>query len=470
MIKPTKKIYPVYFLIDLTIICLCFFISYTLKYNSPDGIFSSFNLPNVHNYFFIFLLWAFFVIIAFKRRNLYTTDRSLTVPKEIFRVGISIFYTGILMGTVIFFAQYKFFSRQVFLSSLLSLMVFLSLWRVAKRLVLRRLISRGYHNINVLVAGLGRVGKIVAEEIKKNPWSGLKIAAFLDDNVKENIDGIPVAGSLEDFPVAAKKYFIDEVIVTIPSEKKAVSDIIRQAKKMNLGIKVVPENFEEPLPILNISYLGVVPLLSYKERGHHKAEYALKRFFDLIVSSALLLILSPLFLVISIYIKLDSSGSVFYTQRRVGFKGKNFKFFKFRSMIADAEKLKVGLSDKNEVKDGIIFKMKEDPRVTRVGRFLRKYSIDELPQLINVFMGDMSLVGPRPPLADEVEQYSHIHMQRLSIRPGMTGLSQIKGRSNLTFRKWVKWDLWYINNWSFGLDLQILWRTIPSVLKGEGAY
>ena len=139
-------------------------------------------------------------------------------------------------------------------------------------------------------------------------------------------------------------------------------------------------------------------------------------------------------------------------------------------MVADADKRKAELAERNEVKDGVIFKIKEDPRVTKVGRFLRRYSFDELPQLINVLMGDMSLVGPRPPLADEVAKYSHVHMQRLSIRPGMTGLSQVRGRSELTFNRWVKWDLWYINNWSIGLDFQILWRTIPAVIKGEGAY
>jgi lipopolysaccharide/colanic/teichoic acid biosynthesis glycosyltransferase len=139
-------------------------------------------------------------------------------------------------------------------------------------------------------------------------------------------------------------------------------------------------------------------------------------------------------------------------------------------MVADADTQKAKLVEKNEVKDGVIFKIKQDPRVTKVGRFLRRHSLDELPQLVNVLMGDMSLVGPRPPLADEVAKYSHVHMQRLSIRPGMTGLSQVRGRSELTFTRWVKWDLWYINNWSIGLDLQILWRTIPAVIKGDGAY
>jgi len=143
--------------------------------------------------------------------------------------------------------------------------------------------------------------------------------------------------------------------------------------------------------------------------------------------------------------------------------------YKFRTMVNNADDLRRELDEMNEM-DGPVFKIKDDPRITQVGKFIRRYSLDELPQLFNVFKGDMSLVGPRPPLAGEVEQYSHIHMQRLAIRPGMTGLSQVKGRSDLTFKNWVKWDLWYISNWSFGFDLQILWWTLPAVLAGKGAY
>ncbi|MDD5016024.1 MAG: exopolysaccharide biosynthesis polyprenyl glycosylphosphotransferase, partial [Atribacterota bacterium] len=208
----------------------------------------------------------------------------------------------------------------------------------------------------------------------------------------------------------------------------------------------------------------------YKERKHHPAELFLKRSFDFVVSLFLLILLSPLFLIIAILIKIDSPGPVFYTQKRVGIKGNFFNLYKFRSMIEGAEELKAALLEKNEIKDGIIFKIKNDPRITKLGIFIRKNSLDELPQLVNVLKGNMSLVGPRPAMPEEVGKYNHFQMDRLSIRPGITGLSQIKGRSDLTFRKWVKWDLWYINNWSFMLDLKILWRTIPVVFKRKGAY
>jgi len=354
--------------------------------------------------------------------------------------------------------------------SFIMLCVFLSLWRASKRILLRRLIQEGFHNINVLMIGTTDIAKIIIEEIKRNPWWGFKVIGFLDDQAKEDINGISILGKLKDFIIITKRYFVDEVIIAMPSEKKVVSELIKQAKNMPLGIRVIPENLEEPEEAINITHLGIIPLITYKERKHHPAELFLKRSLDFVVSLFLLILLSPIFLIIAILIKIDSPGSVFYTQKRVGVKGKIFNLYKFRSMIEGAEELKATLLDKNEIKDGVIFKIKNDPRITKLGMFIRKNSLDELPQLVNVLKGNMSLVGPRPAMPDEVGKYNHFQMDRLSIRPGITGLSQIKGRSDLTFRKWIKWDLWYINNWSFMLDLKILWLTVPAVFNRKGAY
>lgn len=473
MIKTFQKIRPLYFFIDFVIITSIFYLSYIFKYNPPGSINSmltQIRLPDIKEYSFVFMLWLIFIATSFRKGSLYTTDRKLTIPTEVLKVLVSLFYTGILMSAVIFFAQYKFFSREIFLESFFLLCIFLSGWRVAKRLVLRKLIAYGFHNINILIVGAGKIAGVISEEIKRNPQWGFNVLGFLDDNGNGDINGFPILGKLKDCIEVIKRHFVDEIIVTIPSAREAVSELISQAKKMGLGLKVVPENFEEPLLSLDVAYLGVVPLLTYKERKHHPTEFALKRLLDFLAALVLLIILSPLFIIIAILIKLDSAGPVFYIQERVGFKGKRFRFYKFRSMIKDADKLKPKLLEKNEVKDGVIFKIKDDPRITRVGKFLRRHSLDELPQLCNALKGDMNLVGPRPPILDEVEKYNHTHMQRLSIRPGMTCLSQVKGRSDLTFRKWAKLDLWYINNWSFGLDFRILWWTMQVVLKGKGAY
>jgi lipopolysaccharide/colanic/teichoic acid biosynthesis glycosyltransferase len=197
---------------------------------------------------------------------------------------------------------------------------------------------------------------------------------------------------------------------------------------------------------------------------------ALKRFLDLFVSLAILFFLSPIFAIIGFLIKIDSTGPVFYAQKRMGERGRIFKFYKFRSMAINSEQIKSNLLAKNEVKDGIIFKIREDPRITTVGRILRRYSIDELPQLINVIKGEMSLVGPRPFPVDESNKIGYRHIPRLNIKPGVTGLAQIKGRSDLTFKQWMRWDNWYLNNWSLGFDIKILFWTIPAILKGRGAY
>jgi len=470
MIKLSRKTRPVYLLVDLLLMAISFFVPYILRYNAFDGTFTDIRLPYFTEYCFIFALWTVFIVIAFKNKRLYSTHRSLSITKELLQVLTRIFYTGIIVGSVIFFAKYKFFSRLVFFVSLVLLCTFLGGGRVIKRFVLRKLIREGFRNINILIVGAGQVSKIVLEEIKRLPHLGFRVVGFLDEREENFADDIPVLGKLLDFVAIAKKHFVDEVIITVSSEKTAVSELIRQAQKMRLGIRMVPEQLEEPLPILDVSHIGIIPLLTYKERKPHPSESIFKRLFDLVVSLILIVLLLPLFVIIAVLIKINSSGPVFFIQKRGGLKARIFNFYKFRSMVEDADKLKHQLLDKNEVKDGVIFKIKEDPRVTRVGKFLRKHSLDELPQLFNVLKGNMSLVGPRPALPDEIEEYDDSRIDRLSIKPGMTGLSQIRGRSDLSFSRWVKWDLWYVNNWSFGLDIKILLWTIPAVLKGKGAY
>ena len=201
-----------------------------------------------------------------------------------------------------------------------------------------------------------------------------------------------------------------------------------------------------------------------------KDNWKAKRAFDIMASAAILIMLSPLFLLVALLIRLDSKGPVFFYQNRVGKRGRLFKMYKFRSMYIDAEQRKATLMMQNEMAGGVLFKMKEDPRVTRVGRLIRKYSIDELPQLWNVLNGDMSLVGPRPPLPVEVEQYTPYQRRRLAVTPGITCIWQVSGRSEIPFQKQVELDLQYIANQSFWYDIALLVKTVPAVLKAHGAY
>jgi len=203
---------------------------------------------------------------------------------------------------------------------------------------------------------------------------------------------------------------------------------------------------------------------------NHKGNIQAKRIFDVAVSATALLVLSPIFLIVALLIRFDSKGAIFFSQNRIGKQGKEFRFWKFRSMYADAEQRKAALMKNNEMECGILFKMKNDPRITRVGRILRKYSIDELPQLWNVFIGDMSLVGPRPPLPTEVAKYTPYQRLRLEVTPGITCIWQVSGRSEIPFPQQVQMDLEYIKKQSFWYDMTLLFQTVPAVFKGHGAY
>ena len=463
MIKTLNKTKPVYMIVDLLCITASFWLPYIIRYNEIYH-------THLSEYGFIFLLELVLIFIFFKNKKLYSTDRGMTIPQELGRVIVNIIYVQIIICSVIFFSHYLFFSRFILLANIILLCGLLGGWRVIKRIILRKLIREGFRNINILIVGAGKTSELIVGEIKQRAYLGFNIVGFLDDTQTGNIYDKPVLGNLSDFVEVAKKYFVDEVIITMLPERKIIAELIEQMGKMQLGVMVAPEYFEGSLPVVDINRIGVVPVLTYNTRKPHPSEVISKRAFDFFVSLFLLVLLFPLLLIIAVLIKLTSAGPVFFSSRRVGMKGVNFNFYKFRSMVENAEELKDELLGQNEVQDKVMFKIKEDPRITKVGKFLRRYSLDELPQLFNVLIGNMSMVGPRPPLLGEVEKYGSNHIDRLSIKPGITGLSQIRGRSDLSFSRWVRWDIWYINNWSFALDLKILWGTIPAVLKGKGAY
>ncbi|KJB86202.1 hypothetical protein AZ66_20235, partial [Paenibacillus sp. E194] len=260
-----------------------------------------------------------------------------------------------------------------------------------------------------------------------------------------------------------------EIYITIPSEKNLINQLISSIRKYDVQIKIIPELFELVTSSISFDQAYDYPCIEIVKTPLRGLNLFLKRAADIIISLLGICIVSPLLLIVAIIIKFDSRGPVFIHQKRIGKNGAPFCMHKFRSMVNNAEELKEQLKKFNEA-DGPAFKMKNDPRITRVGRLIRKFSIDELPQLFNVLKGEMSLVGPRPPLPNEVECYDDFQWRRLDIRPGITGLWQVSGRSDITFDEWVKLDLYYIEKWSISLELKILIKTIPVVLKGEGAY
>ncbi len=467
MNRDRRLIIAMYFLIDVLVISASLYIPYCLRYNERL-IFAV--LPEWNNVFLLFLFWAAGLVLFLKSRGLYGTDRSVTIPQETVRVFVCVMFSSVLVGLMIFILQMKFFSRLVFIQSFLLLFFSLSAWRAAKRLLIRYRMVRGYYNQNVLIVGAGQAGIALVSEIESCPHLGLKVVGFFDNYKHGRIAGHPVLShTIAEFPHVLQKYFIDEIYITIPSERALVSQVIAACRQMQKTAHVLADNFTLPVYNLELQHVGIMPMIKYLGARQHGTDLYVKRMLDVCLAVIGLIVLAPIFLVIAIAIKADSPGPVFYVSKRCGKKGRMFHFYKFRSMIDGADTQKASLRDQSEV-TGPIFKMRDDPRITRVGRLLRRYSLDELPQLWNVLKGDMSLVGPRPPTPDEVEQYDIWQMRRLDVRPGITCLWQVRGRSNLSFYKWVKWDLWYIDNWSFALDMMILVWTIPAVFKRKGAY
>ena len=265
---------------------------------------------------------------------------------------------------------------------------------------------------------------------------------------------------------------VDEVLVALPMNKYGplVETIVRHCEEQGIIVRVRTEIFNLQVARSYLDDLQGVPVMTIQSGPTDGWALVIKRLIDIVGSAALLLALAPLFAIVMLLIRLDSPGPVFFAQERVGFNKRRFRMLKFRTMVDGSDRQQHMLEHLNEV-EGPVFKIKNDPRVTRVGGLLRRFSIDELPQLINVLRGDMSLVGPRPLPVRDVERIElQWHKRRFSIRPGITCLWQVNGRSNIGFDDWVRMDLDYIDKWSLGLDLLILMKTIPAVFKGPGAY
>lgn len=419
---------------------------------------------------YIFLLWIVVTILFLNAQNLYQTRREVQESIEIGLVIKSVFFSSLITIAAIYALKMHSFPRTVFMNTTMAMMILLSLWRVLKREFVEYLVSRGYNNFNVLIIGAGKVGMALAREIEKRPGLGIKIIGFLDDAKADDPahPEVKILGKISGFTEIAHREFIDKVFITIHQDSNVFLRLLEQAREMGVAVRVIPHGFDLTTGEFFKYNIGLIPILEYVDEGNSRRHFG-KRFFDFMISLISCLILLPFFVVIGLIIKCDSPGPILYKSRRYGRKGQIFPMYKFRSMVYDADKMLEQLRQRNEV-DGPIFKIREDPRITRVGRFLRRYSLDELPQFLNVLKGDMSLVGPRPLPLNQIEKEDLRQLRRLGIRPGITGLWQIRGRSDISFGRLVKWDIWYINNWSFWLDLNILFQTIPVVIKGKGAY
>jgi exopolysaccharide biosynthesis polyprenyl glycosylphosphotransferase len=327
----------------------------------------------------------------------------------------------------------------------------------------------GLETRNVLIVGAGRVAHALRNHIESLRHLGFRFKGFVALTEREAESGdADIIGDVRNCLQLARSLFVDEIFFSVPAEKKLVISVVEEARAMGIDVRVVPDLYDGLAWNAPVEYIGQFPTIPLHRRDLPIGVFLLKRALDATVSAIALLLLSPFMLVIALAIKFESGGPILYRAQRIGRKGRTFVCYKFRTMCSDADKLKEDLKHMNE-RDGILFKITNDPRVTRIGRFLRKYSLDELPQFYNVLRGDMSMVGPRPPMAAEVEQYDLAHLRRLDVLPGMTGLWQVEARQDPSFDSYISLDTAYVENWSLWLDMKILVRTVGVVLSGTGS-
>ena len=414
---------------------------------------------------FVFLLtYACLTVICNAAQNLYSEAaiRSARVARA--RVFKGFMVSSMMAIMIVFIAGEKAVPRLMVAStSLFSLAGVVFLRYVMERYNLKR-IERGIGNQHVLIIGSGEVGQAFRCYLQSHTHLGKTFCGFVDG---EAHPGPFCLGTPDDLPRILTENFIDEVYFTPSTSRDLVVRIALEARRQRIGVKVVPDLYGGLAIGAGMNYIGSVPVLELNRQPIPALGLFVKRIMDLFISIVTLAVTAPIMLLTAVAIRFDSPGPILYKAWRVGRKGRKFRCYKFRTMCVDADERKNGLMHMNE-RNGATFKITDDPRITRLGRFLRKYSIDELPQLFNVLKGDMCVVGPRPHPEDDFKRYDLEHFRRLDVTPGLTGLWQVTARHDPSFEKNVSLDLEYIENWNILLDLKILMMTVPVVFRGSG--
>ncbi len=459
---------------DALLINIAFAIAYWIRYDLQwlRAVDPAYVVPFTVYIPFALILTAV-LILAYRRQGLYNLRQGVSWFDELTGI-VNGTTTGIvIMVVLVFISRPTFYSRLIFFYAGALIVVLLSLSRLVKNIWLGHLRRRGIGVARAVIVGAGEVGRTVMRTMVAHPDLGYEIVGFVDDDPAKgttDIGRFKGLGSLDNLAVLVQDEAIDEVIITLPWQyHRKIMAIMAQCERENVRARIVPDLFQMTLSRMSINEMAGIPLIGVKQVRVSPLTRFLKRTVDVVFSLSVLILTAPLMGLIALAIKMDSPGPVLFRQNRVGQGGRPFTLYKFRSMTIGAEDQIDLLRDLNEA-DGPIFKMKDDPRVTRVGRWLRRFSLDELSQFYNVLRGDMSIIGPRPALPEEVAEYQPWHMRRLDIAPGITGLWQVSGRSELPFDEMALLDIYYVEHWSPALDLKILLRTIPTILFGDGAY
>jgi exopolysaccharide biosynthesis polyprenyl glycosylphosphotransferase len=378
-----------------------------------------------------------------------------------------------LLLSLLFFLKIQYISRYIIIIFASIEFFALTTIRIIVKSYYLKALKNGSCSLKVLIVGTGDRARFLAKQLKHHAELGFEIVGYLDPDPRQagqTVEAIPVIGSVGNISECLKKHIIDEVIIAIPrSLLEDAEPIVQACEEEAIKLRFMADIFDLHVARISLHEIGKIPLLTLEPVAQDDTKLMFKRVFDFTITLFAMPFLLPIMTILAIAIKMESPGPIFFVQQRVGLRKHLFPMFKFRSMYEDAEQKMKEIEHLNEA-DGPIFKMTNDPRITQVGHFIRKTSLDELPQLLNVLRGEMSLVGPRPMSIRDVNLFNKgIQRKRFSVKPGITCIWQISGRSNLPFSQWLLLDLEYIENWSLSLDLKILLKTIPAVLKSKGA-
>ena len=442
-----------------------------------------FEIP-VRPYELLLGLWNVATLFALLSCGAYRITRSLQILDDFRMVLKSVAFAGATVIVILFLyrgyqeATYVGFeySRLIVIMGAALAAMLLTASRAAIDGVHSLLLKRGIGIRKVLIVGAGPSGERIVDRLNTHYWLAYQPAGFVDDNRRlhgRTVHGLPVLGGTDRLKSIAEEVGTDEVIVALPnSSHKAVRDIVGRCHSDNLRFKIVPDLFEVMSSDVQVGALDGVPILDLEDQFLGKWDRFLKRGLDVLGAALSICVASPLLVTLALLVKLTSRGPVFYSRPRVGENGKAFPFYKFRTMRMVTE-VEARIEREAQYKSLILGaqsggKVLNKGRVTPVGRFMRRFHLDEFPQILNVLRGEMSLVGPRPPIPYEMESYSSWHMERLKGKPGITGLWQVSGRTELTFEEMVKLDIYYLKHWSLWMDFTILIRTLPVVMSGKG--
>jgi exopolysaccharide biosynthesis polyprenyl glycosylphosphotransferase len=420
---------------------------------------------------FLYFGWfTFCYILVARRYGLYAPVPLRNGAHETRLIAQAVFTAMLFLCGALFMMHNIALSRLLVLIFVVVAAVALSIQRATWRRARYRDYEQGIELRNVLVLGTNRLSVALGEQMAKRTHMGRHLCGYIRLPGSEEEPEVPrerVLGGIGDLRQIVRGRFVDELVIAQPCSTEMAIRLVEEARTLDIDLSSITGYFSDLSANAPHERIGYYPIVMLHRRERRVLSLVMKRIVDIAFSLLAIVLILPAMAVVALAILLEGAGPIFYVSERIGKRGRYFKCFKFRTMVPDAEKRRKEIAKLNE-RDGILFKASNDPRITPLGKFLRKYSLDELPQFFNVLRGEMSLVGPRPPLESEVERYELDHLRRLDVLPGLTGLWQIQARQNSSFDRYIALDTAYIENWSFWLDLTILIRTVGVVLRGTG--